>query len=54
VRTFLNFQVNKILGHFDIVLRLTNLLNRDNYDADDLLLYPQETFNAMLWLRAHY
>lgn len=54
VRTYLTVQVTDIVKHFDVALRLTNLLNRDNYDANDLLLYPQEKFNMMIWVKTKY
>lgn len=54
IQSYFTFQVQRIFGHLDLILRLSNLLNRDNYDANNVLLYPQEKFDMMLWARLKY
>jgi hypothetical protein len=54
IQSYLTFQVQRILGHIDIIARLNNVLNRDNYEANHVLLLPQEKLDLMLWARIHY
>ena len=54
IQSYLTFQVQRILGHIDIIARLNNVLNRDNYEANHVLLLPQEKLDLMIWARIHY
>jgi hypothetical protein len=54
VQTFLTVQFLDILGHLDFVVRLSNLLNLDIYDASDILFVPQKKFDVTAWIRVKY
>ncbi len=54
VNTYLSLQFLRLLGHADLILRFSNLLDLDIYDANDELLTPQRKFDFMVWLRLNY
>ncbi|MCK6510867.1 TonB-dependent receptor [Myxococcota bacterium] len=54
VHTFFTVQFLDILGHLDFVIRLSNLLNLDIYDASDILFVPQKKFDVNAWIRVKY
>ncbi|MCB9639645.1 MAG: TonB-dependent receptor [Myxococcales bacterium] len=54
VQSFATIQFLDIFGHMDFVIRLSNLLNLDIYDASDILFVPQKKFDVMAWVRVKY
>jgi outer membrane receptor protein involved in Fe transport len=52
IETYIAIQLLRIFNGIDLGVRFNNLINRDNYDANELLLYPQTRFNLMLWMQA--
>ena len=54
VQSYITIQFLRILGHLDLVLRLSNIANADIYDAGDTLLVPQKRLDFNVWVRLHY
>lgn len=54
VQSFASVQFLRILGHLDLIFRVTNLANLDIYDANDILLTPQKKLDFMMWIRMRY
>lgn len=54
IQSFASIQFLQLLGHADLVFRVTNLANLDIYDANDIILTPHAKFDFMMWLRMRY
>jgi len=54
VHTYATLQFLRVLGHMDVVFRVSNFLNADIYDANDELLMPQKKLDFMAWIRLKY
>ncbi|HAA56221.1 MAG TPA: hypothetical protein DCE42_15765 [Myxococcales bacterium] len=52
--TFATIQVLNVFRSMDVIVRLSNLLNLDLYEAANMLMYPQEKFDINVSLRIHY
>ncbi len=51
VNTYATIQLLRLLKNIDLGVRLSNFINRDNYDAGTVLLYPQQRIELYTWLR---
>jgi outer membrane receptor protein involved in Fe transport len=51
INTFAAIQVLRILQSIDLGLRVNNLINREQYDASDILFYPQQRLELYLWMK---
>ncbi len=54
IRSYATLQFLGIMKNVDLILRATNLLNVDIYDASRELFYPQKKFDLMAWIRLKY
>ncbi|MCB9641638.1 MAG: TonB-dependent receptor plug domain-containing protein [Myxococcales bacterium] len=51
INTYATIQFLRLLKNLDLGLRVSNLINREQYDAGAILFYPQQKLDFYLWLR---